>query len=71
MGNSDIERGNQFRSLKSLATGKLYGKDGVAGGQQLLIIALLDVTFKLDGECVHDVPVFVQPGSSQACLLGN
>ena len=52
-------------------TGKLYGKDGVAGGQQLLIIALLDVTFKLDGECVHDVPVFVQPGSSQACLLGN
>ena len=50
-------------------TVKLYGKDGVAGGQQLLITAQLDVTFELDGECVH-APVFVQPGSSQACLLG-
>ena len=40
-------------------------------GTIFLVIAQLDVTFKLDGECVHDVPVFVQPGSSQACLLGN
>ena len=35
----------------------------------MLITAQLDVTFELDGECVH-APVFVQPGSSQACLLG-
>ena len=34
-----------------------------------LSLAQLDVTFELDGECVH-APVFVQPGSSQACLLG-
>ena len=27
------------------------------------------MTFELDGECVH-APVFVQLGSSQACLLG-
>ena len=46
-------------------TVKLYGKDGVAGGQQLLITAQLNVTLSM----VH-APVFVQPGSSQACLLG-
>ena len=34
----------------------------------MLITAQLDVTFMLDCEYVH-APVFVQPGSSQACLL--
>lgn len=50
-------------------TVKLYGKDAVAGGQRLLITAQLEVTFKLNCEYVH-APVFVQPDSSQACLLG-
>lgn len=52
-----------------IPTVRLIGKDGVECGQQLHITAQLGVTLSLDGECVH-APVFVQPNSSQPCLLG-
>ena len=47
----------------------LYGKDGAGRGHQLNITAEIDLTLQLDCKCIR-VPVFVQPDSSQMCLLG-
>ncbi len=48
---------------------RLYGKDGVEGGREIVITAQIDVDIAVDGESVC-VPVFVQPGSTQPLLLG-
>ena len=48
---------------------RLYGKDGVGGGRELVVTAQLTIPIEADGESAC-VPVFVQPESSQACLLG-
>ena len=45
---------------------KFYGK----GGEQLIITARIQLTVEADGRSAI-VPVFVQPDSSQACLLGS
>ena len=45
---------------------KFYGK----GGEQLTITARTQLNVEADGKSVI-VPVFVQPDSSQACLLGS
>ena len=45
---------------------KFYGK----GGKEIVISAQTTLTFEADGNCVP-VPVFVQPDSTQACLLGS
>jgi hypothetical protein len=45
---------------------KFYGK----GGEQLVITAQTKLTVEADGRSAI-VPVFVQPDSSQACLLGS
>ena len=52
-----------------IPSAKLYGKDGVEGGREIVVTAELDLKICVDGESVI-VPVFVQPDSSQACLLG-
>ena len=52
-----------------LPTVQLYGKDGRKGGQELLIIAQVPLVLSHGTKHVS-VPVFVQPNSSQACLLG-
>ena len=49
---------------------RLYGKDGKKGGKELRITAQVTLTFTLDGQSAN-VPVFVQPDSSQDCLLGT
>ena len=48
---------------------RLYGKDGVEGGREIVVTAQMDMDIAVDGESVC-VPVFVQPGSSQPLLLG-
>lgn len=48
---------------------RLFGKDGRSGGRELTITAQLGITIEADGESTV-VPVFVQPGSEQQCLLG-
>ena len=48
----------------------MYGKDGIAGGQQLAITVQLDMAFKMDDKKV-EATVFVQPDSAQSCLLGT
>ena len=48
---------------------RLYGKDGPKGGPELLVTAETNLTLMADGKTVL-IPVFIQPGSSQACLLG-
>ena len=48
---------------------RLYGKDGPRGGPELLITAETNLTLMADGKTVF-VPVFIQPDSSQSCLLG-
>ena len=45
---------------------KFYGK----GGEEIVISAQTTLAVEADGCCVP-VPVFVQPGSTQACLLGS
>ena len=52
-----------------IPSAKLYGKDGTEGGREIVITAELDLEISVDGESIS-VPVFVQPGSSQPCLLG-
>ena len=47
----------------------MYGKDGPKGGPELLVTAETNLTLMVDGETVL-IPVFIQPVSSQACLLG-
>ena len=61
----------QGRSLPELEipSVRLYGKDGERGGKALPITAQLSLTFSVDSKSVT-VPVFVQPDSEQACLLG-
>ena len=48
---------------------RLYGKDGPKGGPALLVTAETNLTLMADGKTVF-VPVFIQPDSSQSCLLG-
>ena len=52
-----------------IPSAKLYGKDGVEGGREIVVTAELNLKIGVDGESVI-VSVFVQPDSSQACLLG-
>ena len=52
-----------------LPTARLYGKDGEKGGKALYITAQVPLVVSLGSNLVT-VPVFVQPDSEQACLLG-
>ena len=52
-----------------LPTARLYGKDGEKGGKALYITAQVPLVVSLGSNSVT-VPVFVQPDSEQACLLG-
>lgn len=49
-----------------LPTVRLYGKDGVEGGREIVVTAQLDPEVSVDGESTN-VPVFVPPESSQHC----
>lgn len=51
-------------------TAHLYGKDTERGGKALYITAQVSfvVTFGLS---LVPVPVFIQPGNKQACILGK
>ena len=51
-------------------TVRLYGKDGPSGANQLRITAQVDLRLQVNGETIV-VPVFVQPDSTQECLLGT
>ena len=53
-----------------MPTVRLYGKDGPNGAHQLRITAQVDLLIKANGETIT-LPVFVQPDSSQECLLGT
>ena len=53
-----------------MPTARLYGKDGPSGASQLPITAQVDLRIQMNGETVT-VPVFVQPDSTQDCLLGQ
>ena len=61
----------QGRALPELElpTVRLYGKDGEKGSKQLVITAQVPLVFTLDDRSVS-VPVFIQPDSEQACLMG-
>ncbi len=48
---------------------RLYGKDGVEGGREIVITAQIDVDIAVDGESVC-VPVFVQPIVRHECYTG-
>lgn len=52
-----------------LLSARLYGKDGEKGGKQLYITAQITLPISL-GSKTALIPVFVQPDSEQACLLG-
>ena len=52
-----------------LPTVRLYGKDGQKRGKKLVITAQITLVLSLGDRSVQ-VPVFVQPDSEQACLLG-
>ena len=52
-----------------LPTARLYGKDGNRGEKKLVITAQVPLVLSLGDRSVS-VPVFVQPDSGQACLLG-
>ena len=47
---------------------KVYGKDG--SGHEFVCTAQLEVTIQADGQTAC-VPMIVQPGNKQACLLGT
>ena len=49
---------------------KVYGKDGKKGGHELVCTAQLEVTIQANGKRAC-VPVIVQSGSEQGCLLGT
>ena len=51
------------------ASAKLYGKDGKTGGHELDITAQITFTVEADGVSVP-VLFFIQPDSTQPCLLG-
>ena len=61
--------GKPLPELK-MSTVCLYGKDGPKGATQLKVAAQMDLLFKANGEIVT-LPVFVQPDSTQECLLGT
>ena len=52
-----------------LPTVRLYGKDGRRGGIELPVTAQVSLVFTANSKSIT-VPVLVQPGSEQACLLG-
>ena len=60
----------QGHSLPKLGkpTVKLYGKGGQKNGHELVVTTQLHVSIRADGKVVS-VPILVQPGSKQACLL--
>ena len=60
---------NQPVPQLQLPTARLYGKDGEKGGKPLYITAEIPFVISLGPNSVT-VPVFVQPDSEQACLLG-
>ena len=62
---SMVSQGREPPQL-SLPTLKLYGKDGK---RELTITAQTTLTIEADGKSAR-IPVFVQPDSEQACLLG-
>ena len=62
------QQGRELPPLE-LPTVRLYGKDGEKGGKELLITAQVPLLLSLGDKSVS-VPVFVQPDSDQACLLG-
>ena len=62
------QQGREAPQLE-IPTVHLYGKDGEKGGKELQITAQLPLVFSVDSKSVT-VPVFVQPDSEQACLLG-
>lgn len=62
------QKGRELPPLE-LPTVRLYGKDGEKGGRELLNTAQIPLILSL-GEKSVSVPVFVQPDSNQACLLG-
>ena len=66
IGQSLRRQGKPLPALVKPHPYKFYGK----GGEQLVITAQTKLTVEADGRSVI-VPVFVQPDSSQACLLGN
>ena len=68
IGHHYLQMGRQLPTLEK-PTVRLYGKDGRKGGWELTVTAQLQLTFSLDGKSVT-VPVFVQPDSERACLLG-
>ena len=53
-----------------MPTVRLYGKDGPSGRHQLPITTQVDFSIKAGGEPVS-VTMFVQPDSTQECLLGT
>ena len=62
------QQGHELPPLE-LPTVRLYGKDEEKGGKELLITAQVPLLLSLGDKSVS-VPVFVQPDSDQACLLG-
>ena len=60
---------NQPVPQLQLPTARLYGKDGEKRGKPLYITAEIPFVVSLGPNSVT-VPVFVQPDSEQACLLG-
>ena len=62
------QRGRELPPLE-LRTVCLYGKDGETRGKQLVITAQFPLVLSFGDRSVR-VPVFVQPDSDQACLLG-
>ena len=52
-----------------MPTARLFGKDGAGGGCELVITAQFKANIEVDGESAC-IPVFVQPESTQPCLLG-
>ena len=63
------EEGKPLPELK-IPSVRLYGKDGPNGRSQLPISAEVELRIEANGETVT-VPMFVQPNSAQACLLGT
>ena len=63
------EEGKPLPELK-IPSVRLYGKDGLSGRSQLPISAEVELSIEANGETVT-VPMFVQPNSAQACLLGT
>ena len=54
----------------TMPTVRLYGKDGPNGKNRLHVSAQVDLPVKACGKTMS-VPMFVQPNSTQDCLLGT